>query len=120
MVGLVAGKLAGITAFTWIAVRLGAGRLPHGVHWRHITGMAALAGIGFTVSIFVAGLAYTDAGLVDQAKIGVLAASILAALIGSIVLLKGPRQPAVQSPSLDRREKEPPRVQVTAGRAQTP
>ena len=53
---------------------------------RHVAGMAALAGIGFTVSIFIAGLAYTDPVLDAQAKIGVLAASALAGLLGSAVL----------------------------------
>ena len=90
VVGLVAGKLIGISAFMWLAVRLGAGRLPDGVSWRHITGMAAVAGIGFTVSIFVSGLAYTDVTPVDQAKIGVLVASALAAAIGSVMLLSVP------------------------------
>jgi NhaA family Na+:H+ antiporter len=87
VVGLVGGKLVGITAAMWLAVHLGAGRLPAEVAWRHVTGMAAVAGIGFTVSIFVAGLAYTDPALTDRAKIGVLAASVLAAVCGSVLLL---------------------------------
>jgi NhaA family Na+:H+ antiporter len=53
--------------------------------------MAGLAGIGFTVSIFVAGLAYGDPGLVDEAKLGVLTASTIAAVVGAVVLLGGPR-----------------------------
>lgn len=87
VVGLVLGKLIGITTFMWLAVRLGAGRLPDEVRWRHVAGMAIIAGIGFTVSIFISGLAYADAEVTDQAKIGVLVASALAAVIGSVVLL---------------------------------
>lgn len=85
--GLVVGKLVGISLFMWVAVRLGAARLPEDTTWRQVAGMAAIAGIGFTVSIFVSGLAYDDPALVEQAKIGVLAASALAAAIGSALLL---------------------------------
>lgn len=84
--GLVAGKALGITAAIAIVVRLGIGRLPDGVSSRHVAGMAAIAGIGFTVSIFVAGLAFDDPALTDQAKIGVLAASVAAALLGAATL----------------------------------
>lgn len=85
--GLVVGKLLGVSAFAWLAVRLGLGRLPADVSWRHVLGMAAIAGMGFTVSIFVAGLAYEHrSGLEEEAKIGVLVASLLAAVIGSALL----------------------------------
>ena len=80
--GLVVGKLVGITLLSWLAVRAGVARLPAGIRWRHLTGMAALAGIGFTVSIFVSGLAFTSAALQDEAKIGVLLASVAAAALG--------------------------------------
>lgn len=94
VLGLVVGKVLGVSTATWLAVRLGVARLPLGVTWRHIVGMAAVAGIGFTVSIFVAGLAYEDgSALQDQAKVGVLAASVLAAVTGSL-LLRGGRAPA--------------------------
>lgn len=84
--GLVVGKIVGISAFSWVAVRLGAARLPRGVEWRHIVGLAGVAGIGFTVSIFVTGLAFTDPSRQREATIGVLAASLAAAAIGSLVL----------------------------------
>lgn len=86
VVGLVVGKVAGISAFAWGAVRLGMARLPVDVSWRQVTGMAGIAGIGFTVSMFVAGLAYDDPALQDQAKMGVLVASVLAAVVGLAVL----------------------------------
>jgi NhaA family Na+:H+ antiporter len=85
--GLVVGKLVGVAGAIALAVRLGIGRLPDGVTGRHIAGMAAIAGIGFTVSIFVAGLAYDDPTRADEATIGVLAASVLAAAVGAAILL---------------------------------
>lgn len=94
--GLVIGKVLGVTGAIALAVRLGVGRLPEGVTMRHVLGMAGLAGIGFTVSIFVAELAFTDHGLADQAKIGVLAASLLAALLGAAIL--GRRGPTAAAP----------------------
>jgi NhaA family Na+:H+ antiporter len=87
-VGLVVGKLAGITAFSWLAVKTGLGRLPRDTGWQHVIGLAALAGIGFTVSLFVTGLAFSDTDLQTDAKLGVLIASIAAAAIGAAVLAR--------------------------------
>ena len=86
VVGLVAGKCIGIVVATRIAVGFGIGSLPDGVTWRMVTGVALLGGIGFTVSLFITGLAFEDHGLQDAAKIGVLTASVLAAIAGSVVL----------------------------------
>jgi NhaA family Na+:H+ antiporter len=86
LVGLVVGKLAGITVFTLLSVRLGLGVLPDGMDRRHVIGAAALGGIGFTVSLFVTALAFDDVAVQDQAKIGILAASIVAACLGAVVL----------------------------------
>ena len=82
VVGLVAGKTIGISLASFLAVRLGLGTLPRGMTMRHVLGAAALAGIGFTVSLFVADLAFEDEVLRDEAKVGVLAASVLAAALG--------------------------------------
>jgi Na+:H+ antiporter, NhaA family len=90
--GLVVGKVVGITGTTWLAVRLRLGRLPDGVNWRHILGAASLAGMGFTVSLFIAALAFDDFQLVAEAKIGVLFASLLAGLAGAFVLVAGHRR----------------------------
>lgn len=90
--GLVVGKLLGISGFAVAAVRLGLGRLPPGTNWRHVTGLAAVAGIGFTVSLFVTGLAFTDPRLTDLAKVGIFAGSLVAGVIG-VFLLSRP-QPA--------------------------
>ncbi len=88
MVGLVLGKIAGISAAAWLAVRSGLSRLPRGASWTHVVGLSAIAGIGFTVSLFITGLAFDDAVIQDEAKIGILIASALAAVIGSLVLLR--------------------------------
>lgn len=80
--GLVVGKLAGITIASLLGVRAGLGTLPRGVSTRHLMGGASLAGIGFTVSLFVTDLAFDDPAIQAEAKVGVLAASALAAAIG--------------------------------------
>ena len=84
--GLLAGKIVGIVGFTWLAIRLGVGTLPTAVGWRHVLGVALLCGMGFTVSLFVSGIAFEDASLVDQAKIGVFGASLLAGAAGYFFL----------------------------------
>jgi NhaA family Na+:H+ antiporter len=100
-VGLVVGKLVGITAATWLAVRAGIASLPEGATWSSMAGVAALAGIGFTVSLFVTGLAFDDAALADAAKLAILAASSVAAVVGATVLLRegqrNRRQPSSRS-----------------------
>ncbi|MGH9246583.1 MAG: Na+/H+ antiporter NhaA [Acidimicrobiales bacterium] len=85
--GLVVGKLVGILGASWIAVRLGFAALPSRANWSHVAGVAGVAGIGFTVSLFIADLAFDDASLVSAAKLGVLGASAVAAGVGSAVLL---------------------------------
>lgn len=85
-VGLTVGKVVGIFGVTWLAVRVGIGRLPANVTWSQIFGVALLAGIGFTVSVFISGIAFDDRGLVDLAKIGVFSASVLAGVVGYVWL----------------------------------
>ena len=87
--GLIVGKLLGIGAMTWAAVKTGLGHLPEGVDARTALGVAALGGVGFTVSLFIAPLAYPDAGLADSAKIGVLCGSIVSAALGVAILAGG-------------------------------
>jgi Na+:H+ antiporter, NhaA family len=90
-VGLVVGKLVGVTAAIGVGTRAGPGEVPEGVTGRHVVGMAALAGIGFTVSLFVAALAFEDdPARLDQAKLGVLAASVTAAALGAVILRSAP------------------------------
>jgi len=87
--GLVAGKSVGIVAATWLAVRSGIGVLPPGTGWRQVFGLATLAGIGFTVSMFISELAFADRELVDAAKLGIFAGSLIAAIVGCRLLMAG-------------------------------
>jgi Na+/H+ antiporter NhaA len=93
VLGLVVGKLVGVAGATWLAVRLRVGALPSDVTRRGVLGVAALAGIGFTVSIFVANLAF-EGELLDLAKLGVLGASVMSAVVGLALLRGGDREPA--------------------------
>jgi Na+/H+ antiporter NhaA len=89
ILGLVVGKVVGITGATALAVALRIGRLPRNVTWRYVTGAGALGGIGFTVSLFVTELAFGESVLGEDARIGVLFASLIAGVIGSAIVLPG-------------------------------
>jgi Na+:H+ antiporter, NhaA family len=86
--GLILGKIVGISSASFGAVRLGVGRLPPGTTWPQIVGLSAVAGIGFTVSLFVTGLAFTDPAVAGLAKMGIFSGSVVAGIIGSIILSK--------------------------------
>jgi NhaA family Na+:H+ antiporter len=86
LAGLVVGKLMGIAGATAIGVRTVMGQLPGGVGPRHVVGAGAIGGIGFTVSLFITGLAFSDAALQAQAKTGILAGSAVSALAGAAIL----------------------------------
>jgi len=86
LLGLLIGKPAGITIFSWLAVRLGFARLPKGVSWGVIAGGGFLAGIGFTMAIFIASLAL-QGNLLDAAKVGIIVGSFLSAIIGLAALV---------------------------------
>jgi Na+/H+ antiporter NhaA len=90
VVGLVVGKTLGIWAASAVAIRLRLGRLPRGVTLRHVLGAGAVAGIGFTVALFVTDLAFGDAPLREEAKLGILAASGIAGGLGWLLLRLGP------------------------------
>ncbi len=92
VVGLVLGKAIGVAGGIALVTRSGIGSLPDAVTRRHIIGLALVAGIGFTVSIFVSGLAFDDPTLVDDAKVGVLVASTVAAAAGIAVLRRPARR----------------------------
>ena len=84
--GLFLGKQFGIFGAIWGADRLGIARRPAGVSWAQLYGMALVAGIGFTMSLFIGGLAFADPALIERVKIGVLAGSIASAMAGVVVL----------------------------------
>ena len=90
LVGLVVGKPIGITLASWLAVRTGIAAMPSGINWRILGGTAVLGGIGFTMSLFIAGLAFGDSeAQLTAAKLGTLAASVIAGVIGWSVLRFG-------------------------------
>jgi NhaA family Na+:H+ antiporter len=84
--GLVVGKPIGLLGASWLAIRLGAADLPAGVAWRHMGGAGVLAGIGFTMSLFIASLGFADAELLATAKLAILLASVLAGTAGFLLL----------------------------------
>ena len=92
VLGLVVGKPLGVVLAALLALRLGA-RLPHGVGMVELLGAGLLAGIGFTVAIFIAGLAFTDPADLAAAKLGILVASVVSAVLGTGFLLARPATP---------------------------
>jgi NhaA family Na+:H+ antiporter len=86
--GLMLGKPIGVLTASWIAVRTGLAALPENVTWRHVHGAGWLAGIGFTMSLFMTGLAFRDDGQTTAAKFGILIASVGSGTAGSIILTR--------------------------------
>ena len=103
--GLLFGKPIGVTLFSFVAVKLGLASLPNGVTWKHILGAGFLSGIGFTMAIFIANLAYKGPNAaynLEHAKIGILVASFGASIIGLLILasMPGPKpDKPVEQPS---------------------
>jgi NhaA family Na+:H+ antiporter len=89
LLGRVVGKPAGIAAAVWLAVRFRLAAMPGGASWRQLAGVATVAGIGFTVPLFVAGLAFPSGRFDAAVKLGLLLASVLAGAGGALVLLTG-------------------------------
>jgi len=84
--GLILGKFLGITILSKLVVKLKMANLPEGVTWQHIYGVAFLAGIGFTMSMFISDLAFKNDEFKQIAKVGIMAASLISAIIGMIWL----------------------------------
>ena len=84
--GLVLGKPVGIMLASWLIVASGRGELPTGVTWAQILGVSALAGVGFTMAIFIGELAFTDESIVNEAKLGILIGSAVAGGLGYLIL----------------------------------
>ncbi|QGT99024.1 Na+/H+ antiporter NhaA type [Candidatus Syntrophocurvum alkaliphilum] len=87
ILGLFFGKQIGVTLFSWIAVKLGWANLPSDVTWTQVWGVSCLAGVGFTMSLFITNLAYTTPLYLEQAKIGILTGSLMSAILGIVLLL---------------------------------
>jgi len=86
IIGLFVGKQIGVLGASWIAVKSGYGNIPDGVSWGQIWGAGCLAGVGFTMSLFITELAFKDPVLISQAKIGILIASLISGIAGYIIL----------------------------------
>lgn len=86
ILGLFLGKTIGVTLFSWLAVKVKLGSLPNGANWKHIIGLGMLAGIGFTMSIFISLLSFSDDIHITEAKFAILCASIISGLIGFVYL----------------------------------
>ncbi|HVL32408.1 MAG TPA: Na+/H+ antiporter NhaA [Actinomycetota bacterium] len=99
IVGLVAGKIIGISSFAWLSTKIGLTRLPSGVRWSHIIAVSSVAGIGFTVSLFIAALAFSDADTLEAAKVGILLASVLAGILGAVLMLRASRRASEKAPN---------------------
>jgi NhaA family Na+:H+ antiporter len=95
--GLILGKQIGVFGATYVTVRMGFARLPQGVTWAHIYGLSCLAGIGFTMSLFIGGLSFSDAEMMNQVRLGVLSGSIISAILGYVVLMATTSKPAVDA-----------------------
>ncbi|KAJ56502.1 pH-dependent sodium/proton antiporter [Actibacterium mucosum KCTC 23349] len=90
--GLFVGKQIGVFGLTWVMVKTGLARLPHGANWLHIYGVACLAGIGFTMSLFIGSLSFTTAAEMNGVRLGVLLGSILSGIVGYAVLRFAPQE----------------------------
>lgn len=88
VLGLVLGKPLGILLFSWLAYKMGMASLPENVKWTHILGVGLLGGIGFTMALFISSLAFRQTELIDNAKISILLASVIAGVAGYFVLKK--------------------------------
>jgi NhaA family Na+:H+ antiporter len=93
MLGLLLGKPGGVMLFSWLSVRLGLAGLPAGVSWGQLHGASWLAGIGFTMSLFVSGLAFSAEEMLTAAKLGVLAGSIVAGVVGWRLIVRANSRP---------------------------
>ncbi|MBI3122889.1 MAG: Na+/H+ antiporter NhaA, partial [Ignavibacteriales bacterium] len=86
ILGLFFGKPLGIFLFSYAAVIFGVSQLPEGINWKLIFGAASLAGIGFTMSVFIANLAFTDGDIIVGSKMSIIVASAISALAGLLIL----------------------------------
>ena len=100
--GLILGKPIGVILFSFIAVTIGVSVLPRGLNWKHIIGVGFLAGIGFTMSIFITLLAYTDQSIITESKITILLASLTSGIIGFVwlknILKSSPKKVKTKGP----------------------
>lgn len=102
VVGFIVGKFFGIFGFCWLAAKLKVAELPGRITWKHVAGMAMVSGIGFTVALFIAALSFTEAATLDAAKIAIMLASLLAAVMGALMLVYFGRGELAERRGVDR------------------
>lgn len=98
---MVLGKIVGVFSATWLAQRFSFTTTPVGMTSMHLLGLAAVAGIGFTVSLFITGLAFDEPVFIPEAKIGILFASAVAGAFGMLALTRACRRDVLVSPDFD-------------------
>src|SRR6185312_7942032 len=101
--GLIIGKPLGVFLFSFITVLIGAGTLPEGLKWKQVLGVGFLAGIGFTMSIFITLLAYNDATLITESKISILIASLASGILGYSWLRYSLKSPVIKMKKIDKK-----------------
>ncbi len=100
--GLVIGKQIGVFGTTWLLVKAGVAKLPHSVTWTHIYGIACLAGIGFTMSLFIGGLSFSDQEHMNEVRLGVLCGSAISAILGyALLYISAPRDRGAEKIAAD-------------------
>ena len=97
--GLFAGKIIGVFGITFLVVKFGIARLPHGANWLHIFGVACLAGVGFTMSLFIGGLSFASPELMNQVRLGVLSGSVVSGIVGYTALMLASRTARADEPN---------------------
>lgn len=101
--GLIIGKPLGVFLFSFITVLIGAGTLPKGLKWKQVLGVGFLAGIGFTMSIFITLLAYNDDTLITESKISILIASLISGILGYTWLYYSLKSPVIKMKKIDKK-----------------
>ncbi len=102
--GLVLGKQAGVFGTTWLLIKLRAAQLPEGTSWHHIWGLSCLAGIGFTMSLFIGSLSFDDALHLNEVRFGVLVGSAISAVLGFVLLRLAPAPVAISAMTEERQD----------------
>jgi len=97
--GLLVGKQIGVFGITFLMVKAGLSKLPHGANWLHIYGISCLAGVGFTMSLFIGGLSFESAEMMNQVRVGVLSGSIVSGVLGYVALMLASQNQAEPVPA---------------------
>lgn len=95
--GLLVGKQIGVFGLTWVMVKSGLAKMPYGANMLHIYGISCLAGVGFTMSLFIGGLSFEDAALMNEVRLGVLSGSVVSGVMGYVALMLASKRSALDT-----------------------